>query len=360
MARPKSYTDKDVIEAAKSLVKAGVEPSGWRIREIFGRGKISAIQSDLDRLIESGEIVLATEKKQEVAETEGESEQVHAELPLEILDAYKLIESDLSQALMNIVVRMNDASHAHHEQLTRARLKEATSATEAAIEAKAKAEEEVARILNSSNDAIDKLETELEELYGRIDQFEIQVSDLNESKSELSMTNGKLEAAINTIAEKLQQVEAENESLKQQLSESNKANTVLDTELKTALKANDKMESQVTTLTTKLEQSTSDLSEAKTELKASEKQNKKLETQVTALTTKLEKSGTELSDAKIDVKASAKALADAEGQVKSLTASNTELSAKVMSLESLQTDSKAQVKQLQEEIEQLKAGVVNE
>ena len=56
MARPKTYSDQDIIETAMQLVQQKKEVKAWRIREILGRGKLTSIQSDLDRLIADNEI----------------------------------------------------------------------------------------------------------------------------------------------------------------------------------------------------------------------------------------------------------------------------------------------------------------
>lgn len=36
MARPKSYTDDDVINIASQLISKGKKPSGWSIKEVLG------------------------------------------------------------------------------------------------------------------------------------------------------------------------------------------------------------------------------------------------------------------------------------------------------------------------------------
>ncbi len=39
MARPKSYTDDDIINIATQLISKGKKPSGWHIKEVLGRGE---------------------------------------------------------------------------------------------------------------------------------------------------------------------------------------------------------------------------------------------------------------------------------------------------------------------------------
>ncbi len=53
MARPKSYTDEDIIDIATQLSSKGRKPTGWYVKEILDRGKIASIQADLERLTSS-------------------------------------------------------------------------------------------------------------------------------------------------------------------------------------------------------------------------------------------------------------------------------------------------------------------
>ncbi|MGF1805052.1 hypothetical protein L4C31_07350, partial [Aliivibrio sifiae] len=81
MARKKSYTDDDVINAAKIIVDKGLEPSGWHLREVLKRGKTTNLKIDLDRLREEGKIPEVVEKKIEVSINLQSGNQVHTELP---------------------------------------------------------------------------------------------------------------------------------------------------------------------------------------------------------------------------------------------------------------------------------------
>ncbi|WP_256867797.1 DNA-binding protein [Vibrio parahaemolyticus] len=58
MARPKSYTNEDVIRAANQLIEQGVEPVGWRLRELIGRGRRETLDRDLRQLVEQGQITI--------------------------------------------------------------------------------------------------------------------------------------------------------------------------------------------------------------------------------------------------------------------------------------------------------------
>ncbi len=86
MARPKSYSEEELINVANELLNKGIEPRGWRIREILGRGKTTSFDSDIKRLTESGKLPeyvkpsIATEVLPARSETE------HAQLPIEIQD----------------------------------------------------------------------------------------------------------------------------------------------------------------------------------------------------------------------------------------------------------------------------------
>ncbi|MEJ2762376.1 DNA-binding protein [Photobacterium sp. MCCC 1A19761] len=103
MARPKTYTDGDLIQAANELISLGKKPSGWRIREYLKRGKTSSIQADLEKLIANGRIPEAQN------DSPSTTTQVRTsyELPAEIQELLERKEHDISTSLRDIVIAMN-------------------------------------------------------------------------------------------------------------------------------------------------------------------------------------------------------------------------------------------------------------
>ncbi|WP_180767109.1 DNA-binding protein, partial [Vibrio parahaemolyticus] len=129
MARPKTYTDEDLIQTANELISLGKKPSGWRIREYLKRGKTSSIQADLEKLIADGRIPEAQN------DTPSATTQVRTsyELPAEIQDLLERKEYDISTSLRDIVIAMNDSIHTHFESITYTRIREAEAISQHAI-----------------------------------------------------------------------------------------------------------------------------------------------------------------------------------------------------------------------------------
>ncbi|KHT51217.1 hypothetical protein [Vibrio sinaloensis] len=228
MARPKSYTEEELINVANELLNKGIEPRGWRVREILGRGKTTSFDNDIKRLTESGKLQeyvkpsISTEVLPALNETE------HAQLPLEIKEAYKITEAKLSESIYALVVRLNDITASHYEQLTRARLQGAISEKESALEEKRLAEEQVikteervrAQVANN-----EELELQCEELEHRYSELEQAQANILSELMQLKRDNVKL-------CEDVKLSEITNQDLEEQVLSLSTTNTVLDTQLK--------------------------------------------------------------------------------------------------------------------------------
>lgn len=143
MARPKSYSEEELINVASELLNKGIEPRGWRIREILGRGKTTSFDKDIKRLTESGKLPIYVKPAISTEVLPARSETEHAQLPIEIQDAYKITEAELSESIYALILRLNDITACHYEQLTRTRLQSAINEKEIALEEKRLAEEQV-------------------------------------------------------------------------------------------------------------------------------------------------------------------------------------------------------------------------
>ncbi|MGC9459065.1 MULTISPECIES: hypothetical protein [Vibrio] len=167
MARPKSYTEEELINVVNDLQNRGIEPKGWRVREVLLKGKTTSFDNDIKRLTEMG-ILTAFVKHPDATQTLPSTIAVDpAPLPLEIQEAYKLSESALAKSMFELIVRLNEITNAHHEQLTRTRLLGAINEKEQAIEDRTIAEtltiatEERVRAQVSINESLEQQNYEL-------------------------------------------------------------------------------------------------------------------------------------------------------------------------------------------------------
>ncbi|WP_341509468.1 hypothetical protein WAX88_16725 [Photobacterium damselae subsp. damselae] len=228
MARPKSYTNEDVIRAANQLIEQGVEPVGWRLRELIGRGRRETLDRDLRQLVEQGQITIedksSIESQQPAIQVEPT---VILPLPVEIQEALKLIEGQLSSSLVNLVIQLNTLTDTHYEHLTRTRLLESKALVDEALNKQQCAEEK----LVVAEERV-RLQVELNE------QLEQDCTALEEQLA-LARLHGDehlaaLETMTNENASLLSDLETyqQNESLQnEQIQVLTRQNTVLETQL---------------------------------------------------------------------------------------------------------------------------------
>ncbi|MUJ29064.1 hypothetical protein GNP73_13895 [Aliivibrio fischeri] len=263
MARPKSYTEAELIEVANEIIAKGSVPKGWKIKEILKRGRITSIDGDLDRLIEEGKIVLKNNSSIDIQSNQQVIEQENVQLPHEIQEAYKLVESELSDSLMNLIINLNGVTNQHYEQLSTLRIGEANKSKEDAIAFKEAAEEK----LLATEERV-RCQVEASEI------LEQENAELEEKLAELQSTNTDL----NTLCNQLQQEKKEfNVKIKQQnqitqnldikLSDTVKSNTVLTTQLEMSSSSITKLENQITSLREELDITKKELTETMTEHK---------------------------------------------------------------------------------------------
>ncbi|EHR1262323.1 hypothetical protein ABMX62_16325 [Vibrio vulnificus] len=228
MARPKSYTNEDVIRAANQLIEQGVEPVGWRLRELIGRGRRETLDRDLRQLIEQGHIDLHCRADKELKQPAVRDEpQMLLPLPIEIQESLKIIEGQLSSSLTALVTQLNALTDAHYEHLTRARLLESKIMVDEALSKQQCTEEKLVVAENRV-----RLQVELNE------QLEQDCTALEEQLT-LARLHGEehlaaLESMTNENASLLSDLETyqQNESLQnEQIQALTRQNTVLETQL---------------------------------------------------------------------------------------------------------------------------------
>ncbi|MGL1124770.1 hypothetical protein ABMX65_21005 [Vibrio vulnificus] len=249
MARPKSYTEQELINVANELLSKGIEPRGWRIREILGRGKTTSFDKDIHHLTASGQLPEYVKPSIGTEVLPARSETEHAQLPLEIEEAYKIADAKLSESIYALVVRLNDTTASHYEQLTKTRLQGAISEKESALAEKRVAEElvveteERVRAQVANNEKLELQYDELEHRYSELEQAQVNISS---ELMQLKRDNLKL-------CEDIKVSEITIQDLEEQLLSLSTANTVLDTQLKERNLQSTKLEERYSDLENQLD-----------------------------------------------------------------------------------------------------------
>ncbi|EII3144996.1 hypothetical protein C4G88_RS03895 [Vibrio parahaemolyticus O3:K56] len=287
MARPKSYTNEDVIRAANQLIEQGVEPVGWRLRELIGRGRRETLDRDLRQLIEQGHITIKEKSCIEFQQPAIQAEPtVILPLPVEIQEALKLIEGQLSSSLTTLVTQLNTLTDTHYEHLTRTRLLESKALVDEALskqqytEEKLVVAEERVRLQVELNEQLEQDCIALEEqlaiarlhgdehlaalelmtnenasLLSDLETYQQNESLQNEQIQALTRQNTVLETQLdNCRTEAVKQCEA-NGLLQADLDHLRQQLTILSTKYESAVQAESKSLAQLNTLAAQLTES---------------------------------------------------------------------------------------------------------
>ncbi|MDD9176456.1 hypothetical protein PVK63_16425 [Aliivibrio sp. S2TY2] len=275
MARPKSYTQNDIINAANQLIEKGTEISGWQLREIIGHGRCDTLYKDLKQLIEQGHINLPDKSSIEIQPTVQEDPKV-LPLPIEVQESLKLIEGQLSSLLFALVTELNASTDTHYEHLTRARLLESKTIAEEAIKKLVAAEEnllitedrvkvqvELNEQLEQDNIALEEqlstaelhsikqLETmksvlsENKYLLSDLDSCRINTDRLNEQASTLTKQNTVLEIQLNNCQSKIEKQRETESRLVVDLDHVSQQLTILSTKYEGIIQAEAKLQAKL-------------------------------------------------------------------------------------------------------------------
>lgn len=260
MARPKSYSEEELINVASELLNKGIEPRGWRIREILGRGKTTSFDSDIKRLTESGKLpeYVKPSISTEVLPTRNETE--HTQLPLEIQDAYKITEAKLSESIYALILRLNDITAAHYEQLTKTRLQSAISEKEITLEEKRLADEQVV----NTEERVRAQVANNEELELKHEELEHRYSELEQAQANLSSELMLLKRENLSLCENVKVSTSTIQDLEEQILSLSTINTVLDTQLKERSLQSTKLEERYSDLENQLDTTKQQLTVANT------------------------------------------------------------------------------------------------
>ena len=235
MARPKSYTDDDIINIATQLISKGKKPSGWYIKEALGRGRISTIQADLDRLIQGGHISVEARNAQDYKECEATLAFLSYDLPVELQELLAKREEELCKVMRDMTTALNNKAHEHYETMMAIRVRDLDAKYNLTYRAKEQAEADFADI----EERLKKQVVEKEQLEDKIEELECELAESRQSHSELIQDNLKLTSNLNSIAEKYDTLQGTHQSINEQLSALQNEYTSLKVKLDSALSENE-------------------------------------------------------------------------------------------------------------------------
>ncbi|MCG9609728.1 hypothetical protein L1D41_08475 [Vibrio harveyi] len=240
MARPKSYTDDDVINIATQLISKGKKPSGWSIKEVLGRGRISAIQSDLDRLIKGGHISVEALNAQDYKECEATRAFLSYELPVELQELLAKREEELCKVMRDMTTALNNRAHEHYETMMAIRVRDLDAKYNLTYRAKEQAEADYADI----EERLKKQVEEKERLEDKIEELELELAKSRQSHSDLVQHNLKLTSNLNSITDKYEILQGTYQGINEQLSALKNEYTSVKVKLDSALSENKSDRSQ--------------------------------------------------------------------------------------------------------------------
>ncbi|WP_261904720.1 hypothetical protein [Vibrio fortis] len=236
MARPKSYTDDDIINIATQLISKGKKPSGWYIKEALGRGRISTIQADLDRLIQGGHISVEARNAQDYKECEATLAFLSYDLPVELQGLLAKREEELCKVMRDMTTALNNKAHEHYETMMAIRVRDLDAKYNLTYRAKEQAEADFADI----EERLKKQVVEKEQLEDKIEELECKLAESRQSHSDLLQHNLKLTSNLNSITDKYEILQGTYQGINEQLSALQNEHTSVKVKLDSALSENER------------------------------------------------------------------------------------------------------------------------
>ncbi|HHX8590634.1 hypothetical protein NB508_06715 [Vibrio alginolyticus] len=264
MARPKSYTDDDVIKIATQLISKGKKPSGWHIKEVLGRGKISTIKADLDRLIQNGHISVEALNAQDYKECEATRAFLSYDLPVELQELLAKREEELCKVMRDMTTALNNKAHEHYETMMAIRVRDLDAKYNLTYQAKEQAEADFTDI----EERLQKQVEEKEHLEDKIEELECDLAESKQNNSELLQHNLHLTNNLSAAAEKYEALQGTHQDLNGQLSALQNDHTAVAIKLEFAINENESLQSRVDELTVGYEKAKEQLAEARAKLTA--------------------------------------------------------------------------------------------
>ncbi|WP_244662965.1 hypothetical protein [Vibrio harveyi] len=234
MARPKSYTDDDIINIATQLISKDKKPSGWSIKEVLGRGKISAIQSDLDRLIKGGHISVEALNVQDYKECEATRAFLSYDLPVELQELLAKREEELCKVMRDMTTALNNKAHEHYETMMAIRVRDLDAKYNLTYRAKEQAEADFSDI----EERLKKQIVEKEQLEDKIEELELELAESRQSHSDLLQHNLQLTSNLTSITDKYEILQGTYQGVNEQLSALQNEYTSVKVKLDSALNEN--------------------------------------------------------------------------------------------------------------------------
>jgi len=264
MARPKSYTDDDIINIATQLISKGKKPSGWYIKEALGRGRISTIQADLDRLIQGGHISVEARNAQDYKECEATLAFLSYDLPVELQELLAKREEELCKVMRDMTTALNNKAHEHYETMMAIRVRDLDAKYNLTYRAKEQAEADYSDI----EERLKKQVEEKEQLEEKIEELECELAESKQSNSELLQHNLHLTNNLSAAAEKYETLQGTHQDLNGQLSALQNDHTAVTVKLKFAINENESLQSRLAELAVGYDEAKDQLAEARAKLTA--------------------------------------------------------------------------------------------
>ncbi|SBS62710.1 DNA-binding protein [Vibrio atlanticus] len=318
MARPKSYTDEDIIDIATQLCSKGRKPTGWYIKEILGRGKIASIQADLDRLTKSGKVPEIPEPNNDKDDLGGQPLRASFELPIEIQEMLSIREQEVCKSLRNMTIGLNNKAQLHYEALMDARVRELDIKSDAAIKAKEIAEED-------GLDLEARLQKQVEHnelLEEQIEILEVELAQSKQEISELVQNNGQLTLSLSKAAENIEAQQNTITGLTAKLSTMETTHASIMTRFDCATNELEALRIHHSALSEQHEEAKERLIETSTQLQSTQDLLNKYDNQLDTLRN-------EKSELSVNHRLLEKNLSDSEGKVALLTQENQRLEAQL-------------------------------
>lgn len=240
MARPKSYSDDDVISIATQLISKGKKPSGWHIKEVLGRGKISTIKADLDRLIQNGHISVEVPNVADAKDDEATLAFLSYDIPAELQDLLVKREEELCKVMREITTALNNKANEHYETLMAIRVRDLDAKYNLTYRAKEQAEADFSDI----EERLKKQIVEKEQLEDKIEELELELAESRQSHSDLLQNNLQLASNLTSITDKYEILQGTYQGINEQLSALQNEYTSVKVKLDSALSENENHQSQ--------------------------------------------------------------------------------------------------------------------
>lgn len=227
MARERSFTDQQIINAVSQLIIDGKNINGTSLRNQIGVGRPTALMSAYEELKEKG--LIETPQLAVVESTEIK----HQVLPPEIADQASIMLADIERMIHSI----NDHAHFTVEQRLNSAINEANVRASEAAKREADSLEQQNKAFEQLEDALDDID-ELTEKMGLIQQelhqlkTKYELSENNRQNAE--QANTELKHQLNANEKQLSELQLKNQELEQ-------LNTQLNTQLISAQKEIDSL-----------------------------------------------------------------------------------------------------------------------